>query len=270
MNTLKIRVELNKGQVGIPLGKLGRIAQETLQFLSAVGKDIGIEGDPEDWIALNFDNNSVDFDCEHVGELEPRFIDHGNRIFRTVMGNDLSDMESNLQISTATRIQYARIANPIDQNEKVSFGLYGNGQDVPSERFELTKELARVIDEATPQTVAYHGEIQGIVHAFYKESRHPKLVVRELSTKDLVDCFFEPNMYQAAVETLLERDAVVFIEGEVTEDRTKGQIEYIKVEDFRPAPVFDEELTKRFIGSQPNYTGELTTEAFIEEARADG
>ena len=95
-------------------------------------------------------------------------------------------------------------------------------------------------------------------------------MVRELSTKVLVDCFFEPNMYQEAVETLIERDAVIFIEGEVTEDRTKGQIESIKVEDFRPAPIFDEELTKRFIGSQPNYTGELTTEAFIEEARSDG
>ena len=135
---------------------------------------------------------------------------------------------------------------------------------------QITKESATRVVEDTPQVVSYHGEVQGIVHAFYKETDRPKLVVREISTRALVDCFFKPKMYRAAVETLLEPDAVVFVEGEVSEDRAKGIVESIKVTDFRPAPDFDKALFESFIGSQPNYTGDLTTEQFIQEVRGDG
>lgn len=260
---------MSKGRVGIPLGKLGRIAEETQRFLSLVDEDIGIGSGPNNWIARNFDNKSVDFDCYRVGDVTPNVIDRGNRLIRSIMSNDLSDAEINLSIRSATRLQYAKIADPIDSEEKVSFGLYTNGSAKPSEWFELTKESAFRVTKETPQTVSYYGEIQGIVHAFYKESNRPKLVVRELSTGALVNCFFKLDIYQKAVEMLLEPNAVIFVEGEIIEDQMKGQVESIQVAEFRLAPDFDESLFERFIGSQPNYTGELTTEEFIEKMRED-
>lgn len=121
--------------------------------------------------------------------------------------------------------------------------------------------------EDEPQVVAYYGEIQGIVHAFYKESASPKLVIRELSIRTLVGRFFSPDMYKAAVEILLEPNAVIFVEGEVLEDRAKGQVVSIQVADFRLAPDFDEDWIDSFIGSCPECTGNLSTEEFIKEVR---
>ena len=263
MNELKLRVELNKGRVGIPLEKLGRVVKETLQFLIAVDEDIGIGDDPKSWVALNFGNNSVNFDCMRVGELEPTVIDRGNRVIHSIMANDYSNPEIDLLVSPVTRLQYAQIASPIDADEKVLFGLYGNQDEEPADWFELTKESATRVIEDTPQVVAYYGEIQGIVHAFYKERASPKLVIRELSTRTLVDCFFTPDMYKAAVETLLEPNAVIFVEGEVLEDRAKGQVASIQVADFRPAPDFDDTWIDSFVGSYPEYTGNLTTDGNI-------
>ena len=124
--------------------------------------------------------------------------------------------------------------------------------------------------EDTPQVVTYYGEIQGIVRAFYKESASSKLVIRELSTKTLVDCFFTRDMYQAAVETLLEPNAIIFVEGEVSEDREKGQVTSIRAVNFRPAPDFDDAWIDDFVGSYPEYTGSLSTEEFIRKVRQDG
>ncbi|MDE0297654.1 MAG: hypothetical protein OXN17_03405 [Candidatus Poribacteria bacterium] len=133
----------------------------------------------------------------------------------------------------------------------------------------MSKEAAIRVIEDSPQVVAYYGEIQGIVDAFYKESTSPKLVIRELSTRTLVDCFFAPDMYQVAVETLLKPNAVIFVEGEVSEDRAKGQVTSIQVADFRPAPDFDDEWIDSFVGSFLEYTGNLSTEEFIREVRQD-
>jgi len=64
MANLRIRVELNKGRVGMPLGKMANITHETMKFLKMVCEDIGALEVADKWIALNFENDSVDFDCE--------------------------------------------------------------------------------------------------------------------------------------------------------------------------------------------------------------
>jgi len=269
MNNLRLRVELNKGGVGIPLDQLGNIVKKTQQFLAAAGEDIGFEGDPGDWVAHNFENGSVMFDCSRLDEQTRDIMDYGYQVLRNVMENDLSDPELNLRISDATRIRYARISEAIAPDETVSLELYRNGKDMPSRQFELTKESATKIMEMVPQVANYYGGIQGIVHAFYKESRHPRLAVREKSTNVLVNCFFKPDLYQDVIEMLREPSAVIFVEGEITEDRESGLIKSIKVSKFHIAPDFDEALFEQFIGSQPDYTGKLTTEEFIEVVRSD-
>lgn len=267
MSNLKLRVELNKGRVGIPLSKFGNIIKKTQQFLAAAGEDIGLDGDPKDWGADNFKNGSVDFDCRRMDSQPPNIINYGNQILRHIMKNDHSDPEMNLKIRPITRLQYARIADSIAHDEIVSFGLYQNGAEAPSEWFELTKESALEIIEEKPQFITYYGQIQGIIHALYKESTPSKLIFREQATGALIDCLFGPDLYQTVIDILRKRDAVIFVEGKVTEDQAEGQVKSIEVAKFQPAPDFDEDQIKRFIGSQPNYTGKLTTEEFIDKVR---
>ncbi len=115
----------------------------------------------------------------------------------------------------------------------------------------------------------YFGEIQGVVHAFFKESRRPHLVVRELSTRALIKCYFNPMMYEKAVETLSERDSVVFVEGEITERADIGIADEIEVLDFRPAPLFDLQFFESFIGSRPDLTGSDSSEDILNHTWSD-
>lgn len=266
MSNLRIRVELNKGRIGIPLGKLSRIAEETVKFLVMACEDAGIAPDKREWLASNFENNSVDFDCETVVEDDQQG-QKGREVLRCIFANDFSDPEVRFRIRPATRHQYARMTTPIDSDEKIRIGLYQNGEAVPEKWFSLTKQVAAEHIESAPEKVNYHGEIQGIIHAFYKESDQPKLVVRELVTSSLVNCFFKPEMYRSAVEVLMDPDAVVFVSGEVTESIEKGQIESIVVSDFRPAPEFDLVKHISLLGAFPTITGNLSTEDFIRDLR---
>lgn len=123
------------------------------------------------------------------------------------------------------------------------------------------------VEMPAPTAGSYLGEIQGTVHSFFKESKKPHLVIRELSTRELVKCYFDPMMYEKAVETLVERDSVVFVEGSVTQDPKTGVTSEINVSDFRPAPLFDLNFFKSFIGARPNLTGTLDSEEAIYRNR---
>lgn len=270
MSDLRIRVELNKGRVGIPLPKLASIAEETMKFLSMLSDDIAVGGDPKNWIASNFENNSVDFDCTKNDVIDEAKRRVAIRACRAIMRNECDDATVSALIRPATRLQYSYIAKPIDPDEVVTFGLYHNGSSKPDESYVLSRSFAAQIAKDIPDAARYHGEIQGIVHALYKESERPKVVVRELSTRNLVDCFFKPQQYRGIVELLEDPTLVVFIEGNVRENLVTGDVESIEVECFHPAPKFDPVFFEQFIGSAPNMTGKLSTEKFVERFRSNG
>ena len=125
-----------------------------------------------------------------------------------------------------------------------------------------------VAAEAGPREV--WGEVQGVVHAFFKEVERPYLKIRELSTRQLVNCYFEPAMYGAAVEILSDPQAVVFVEGWLREDRETGQVTDIEVTDFRLAPEFPLASYRAGLGAVPDYTGALSTSEFIDRMRHHG
>ena len=268
MPKIIFRVELNKGRVGIPLSKLVSIVAETSQFLELLAEDIGLKS--ATWVAKDFDNNSVDFNCECLVEdfeTERR----GQSALRVVANNNRGDSIFANIIRPKTWRQFAEITKTIDDDEKVNIGIV-NGSGSP-EMFSISKE--RLIEENArrPKTAKYFGEIQGIVHAFYKEVDEPKFVIRELSSKRLVDCFFDKKnveMYKHAVKLLEDQHGVVFVEGEVTESLDDGIAESVKVSDFRPAPTFDVEKFEKGIGAFPNITSGQSTERYIEEFREHG
>ena len=261
MPTLKIRMELNKGRIGIPMEKLAGIVKDMREFLAMVCEDVGLPGD--EWLALDFKNSSVIFDCEKL-DLSPTEKQIGYSGLRAVIADDYSSQTSAL-IRPATRMRYSNITKRIDPDEVIGIGLF-NGSEAP-EMFTLTHEQSSRISEENEKTYKYHGEIQGIIHAFYKEVAEPKLVVRELSTRNLVHCFFGSGLYESAVQTLSEPDAVVFVEGEISEDMTEG-VKSVAVTDFQLAPPFDPVFFESFIGSKPQITGYVPSEDFLAETRS--
>ena len=267
MSNLRIRVELNRGRHGVPLDKLAAVTKETDRFLKLFSRDMGLANTEHRWVAERFENNSVDFDCRYAEDVDDSLVLRCRRGFHAVFSNDYSVSDIAVFIRPETRRQYARIAEPIDPNEVIEFGLYKNGEVRPSEVFDLTKEKAREVEIPLAEPRVSYGEVQGVAHAFFKEVERPYLKVRELSTQELVNCFFPREMYHDAVEVLRDPDAVVFVEGWVKEDVETGFVTEIDVTDFRLAPEFSIQEHRQALGTLPNYTGNLSTTDFLEQLR---
>jgi hypothetical protein len=269
MRHVRIRVELNKGRVGMPLDKLATISRGTVEFLHSLTSDLGLEEPSHAWLAEQFDNGSVDFDCRFATPLEDDRAVLLSSALRMVFGNDYSDPTTAMLVRPETRRRYAQIARPLDVDEVARFGIYQNGTLDSVEWYSLSPALAAEIEEPLSGSHRSYGEVQGIIHAFFKETERPYLKIRELSTQQLVNCYFSKELYRNAVGVLADPDAVVFVEGWTRESTETGYVSEIQVTDFRLAPEFREEVYRAGIGSQPDYTGGLETTDFIREVRGE-
>lgn len=277
MSAVRFRIELNKGREGMPIDKLAAVVKQTGAFLLSLSADMGLELDEGDWATGNFSNGSVDFDCICRRVLPDAAARRTRRALALVIAGEeeADDAETRAlipMISPRTRREYRRIAKPIARDDVIRLGLYGADAAIPELWCELHHEARddqENDDGAVPPSRTVFGEIQGSVHAFFKEAPTPYLRVRELATRNLVNCYFPSEMYQAAVEVLAERDAVIFVEGWVKENPDTGLAEAVEVTDFRPAPEFDEQQYHTMLGSMPDYTGELSTEVFVAGVRRE-
>ena len=269
MRHVRIRVELNKGRVGMPLDKLAAIARDTVEFLGSLTRDMGLEEPAHAWLAEKFDNGSVDFDCHFAMALGEDRAAQLSSALRMVFANDYSDATTAMLIRPETRRRYARIARPLDLDEVARFGIYRNGDVDSLDWFDLSPALAAEIEEPLSGSHRSYGEVQGIIHAFFKEAERPYLKIRELSTKELVNCFFSKDLYRNAVEVLADPDAVVFVEGWTTASVETGLVTEIEVADFRLAPEFKESAYRSGLGGMPDFTGAQETTDYIREVRGE-
>ncbi|MBK8122740.1 MAG: hypothetical protein IPK54_04085 [Dokdonella sp.] len=266
---LRLRIELNKGRHGMPLSKLAQVCQETTRFLNLLCEDLDLPQPKAGWLAEDFENGSVDFDLRHPEVVDAVLVEFGRQALRMVFGNTYERAELALRIRSETRRQFLRIGTVLDTDEVAHFGVYEGNEARPRQWFDLmhTSEQEAVATRLLDRNA--YGEVQGVIHAFFKDPPKPYLSIRELSTGELVKCFFRPDMYQAAVELLEDRDAVVFVEGWLKEDAATGQTREVNAEDFRPAPEFDSELYQGLLGAIPDYTGQLSSEDCVREARGE-
>jgi hypothetical protein len=246
------------------LEQLANIADDTAHFLIDLGEDLGLPNS-RNWVAENFGNGSVVFDLENP-DVEEYESDLWRRGLRTVMANDLSD-ELNVRVRYRTRQQYRAIARNITPDEKLEFAVYSSNGEI-RESFRLAPGQEPALEEPEESSWKYQGEIQGIIHSFIKEAKRPKLVLRELSTKQLVNCYFSRVMYPHAVALLEDEEAVVMVEGTVTENRNDGLVTDIEVSDFTPCPDFDLEKFEKMIGAFPRaLTGGEDSAKLLDEYR---
>jgi len=265
MQKLRLKFELNRGRIGIPFAKLAAFSIEANKFLESVASDVGILS-PE-WIAGKFDNGSVLFDCECDVQDDAARVT-GYETIKAIIKNNRSDPHIAL-VQPRTWNRFGEMFKAIDRDEIVWIGLYNGAAD--PEMFKVTKDTLPVYEP--PRGARYYGEIQGIVHAFFKEDSPPRFIVRELSTKRLINCVFDSNktdMYEQAVELLRDKGAVIFVEGDIEEDAESGFVKTVYVKDFLPAPKFDLAKYKAGLGAFSGLTGEITTEEYIEQMRSNG
>ena len=144
-------MELNRGGVGVPLHKLASVVDEAQKFFRMLGEDIHIGRDSGEWLGLDFDNKSLNFTAEFVGPLEPEQV---RQFYAAFDGVTL--------LRRATIAQFARIADAIDEDELIGFGLYQNDQESePGEWRSLSKREALRITEEIRLLLARSGDGDG-------------------------------------------------------------------------------------------------------------
>ena len=131
-------MELNRGGVGVPLHKLASVVDEAQKFFRMLGEDVHIDTGSGVWLGCDFDSKSLNFTAEYVGPVEPARVREFYAAFDGVT-----------QLRRATIAQFARIANSIDEDELIGFGLYQNDQESePGEWRSLSKlEALRITEE---------------------------------------------------------------------------------------------------------------------------
>jgi hypothetical protein len=138
MARLRVRVELNRGGVGIPLHKLSSVVQEAEKFFQMLAEDVRIEKDRGEWLAFDFDNESLNFTAEYVGPASPDQVQAFAAAF-----------DGTTSLRRATIAQFTHITDAIGEDELIGFGLYqADHETEPSEwRCLSRRDALRIADE---------------------------------------------------------------------------------------------------------------------------
>jgi TonB family protein len=172
MNRLRIRVELNRRKAGVPMEELVSVVDETRKFFGLLAEDVQIEGGRGDWLASDFDPESLNFTAEYEGLASAEQV----RAFGSAFSGTTS-------LRRETIAQFTRIADFIGEDEQVGFGLYQSDQETePSDWRCLSRRdalrfsdeiriLAKATGEAEPaaQLPAMNGSVGG--RRLFKDQR---------------------------------------------------------------------------------------------------
>jgi len=264
MAELRIPVLLNKGRPGIPLHKLARISLELQHFLELLGQDVQIDSGLG-WIGTGFYEGSVGFTAVKAEPVE----DHKAKAFKQAFRN-VAKRRPDARIRPSTIRQYTRIADPIELEEVVGFGLppVDGPEQGPEEWHDLTKQEALLIASEVQTVVRSHGAIQGVVHSIFFGASPPHFQLRELSTGELVKCIYSSRkQYDELALVLQQQNAVVHVYGFIKTDLVNRQIEELRVDRVALADTFSKEDFERFVGCAPAMLGDQSLQDFIDEVR---
>lgn len=280
MASLRVQVEIFKGAEKIALNKLAPIITDVQQFLFMLSEDLGLSVEPNSWSGSDFGSASLVFTAEKHEPTSLEQIEEFNAAFQSI-----STEHPVPKLRRATIAQYARIADPIDRTETVTFGLFPVSQEpslfgdsaieyepelIPAIRIDLTKTKALQIQAEVQATVRAYGSLQGLVHSVFLGARPAYFNLREKATGALVKCLYRSEVYDELAIALQRENAVVHVFGFTSTDLVERRIEQMQVSKITVAPVLTENDFERLFGSNQNFTGGLTTQEFINNVRDRG
>lgn len=154
MARLRVRVELNRGGVGVPLHKLASVVHESQRFFEMLGEDVHITQDRGEWLGFDFDNESLNFTAEFVGPVS----DDQAQAFYAAFDGVTS-------LRRATIAQFTQITEAIGQDELIGFGLYHSDHETdPDEWRCLSRRDALRIADEIQLLLGVAGEMQQETH----------------------------------------------------------------------------------------------------------
>jgi hypothetical protein len=271
MARLRLRLRFNPGRSGGPIDRLGEFASQTDKFLRSFSKDIGAPSRKGEWIAQNFTNESIAFDIEWAGSVAPAIQSQGLFALKELTSNNPINACNKGYVSHGTMAEYSRLSKALDPDEHFEVGIYTDDSiDTATEwKNVYYSDLAQIRQLLDAPFIAY-GTLQAVIHNWAMEADSPNFTARELSTGNLVKCFYERRLHGLVHEATKEPHIVLLIYGDTKWDRTTNYIVDVHVSKIEMTKsISDSEFDKLF-GSMPNLTGDLSTSEYIEWLRGDG
>ncbi len=241
MSHLRLRITLNKGKRGIALGKLEKVIEEMRKFLFAAGDDMALT-EPTLWAGVDFKNSSLEFTSEYQLPVDTIKLTRFNGAIIALARSEFPQ-----SFSPSTSEHFFEVASLLDNDETADIAVFGEDDTaIPFEISRRTATLARFI-EVLPYRESI-GAIQGKIHSFYKESKPPHFMLRELSTDNLIKCLYDQSEYPAIIRALEVKDQVLHVRGQVVTDTRERNIYHVHVRDILLAEPYGIEDVDRFLG----------------------
>lgn len=154
MARLRIRIELNRGGVGVPLHKLASVVDEAQKFFYLLTEDIHVDQSKGEWLGFDFGNESLNFTAEFVGPVTAEQVSAFHAAF-----------DGTTSLRRTTIAQFARITEAIEQDELIGFGLYlSDDNNEPTEWRCLSRRDALRISEEIQLLIDASGEVERESH----------------------------------------------------------------------------------------------------------
>jgi hypothetical protein len=134
---LRIRIELSRGGLGVPLHKVASVISKSEKFLDLLGEDVHIDRSKGEWLGFDFDRESLNFTAEYVGAVTAQQVQDFNAAF-----------DGTTSLRRDTIAQFASITDAIGEDEIIGFGLYQTDENAePTEWRCLSRRDALRIAE---------------------------------------------------------------------------------------------------------------------------
>jgi hypothetical protein len=254
---------LNEGGEGAPFGQIVDVGREFERFLRYLAEDAGIGVERRDWVARDFENASVRFDVEAPTVLSDDTITTFNKKFEYVAAFDPVKQTLDGTVRHLTMLQFTKAADALGAHEKMSFGLYKPDGDKPYEYRHLSKLHAAELQQKLTEKLRFKSTIQGTIHNLGVEENYFQL--RERKSGRLIRCDFPSKLYDDVHHAASNPNALVYVRGVIAQRRVDRFVEGVRAERIKAAPPAPDVFNKLF-GRFPNYTGDLTTQEFIDQA----
>jgi hypothetical protein len=210
------------------------------RFLTSMGEDIELV-DPNAWVGANFKNGSLQFVSEYH-----RDVDGGKltRFNNAILAMGRSEYPPSVRQYTAN--QFFTLASVLDTEEIADMTVFSeSGEEI---KFEVSRKTVLVAQSLNllpfRETL---GSVQGTIHSWYREAKPPYFVLRELSSRNLISCLYEPDDYPAIYRAMEICDQVVHIRGMILTDTRKHEIRHIRVKNLIIAEPFGYEDVETFL-----------------------
>ena len=248
------------------MSKLERLSKTTQQMLRSLGEDLHIPADGT-WVAQKFYDQGLGFDAVYeTGDVDELQVEQYIHALDHVATVDAAERWAVRGVSPRTLVLSARMAKLADEGETIRVGIY-NGQAPAVSWRPLPRSRAESIIEYYEQVVSYRGMLQGLIHSLFKESDPPYFDLRDIASKELVKCYYKPEQYDDVYAALADKRAVVLVSGWIQTRRSDREISKFEVDKIRSVKLVSKSELEKFFGSAPGWTGDLTTEDFIEAVR---